>query len=139
MLQAAVLGAVDFRNGRHFDPKWWKQLRVRLQGLEWQQQIRYWELLQRHHVSLLSVPNLKQDVFATANKAAGLYAEQIHDALFPWTAAPRQAESEAAGKDLRQAWIDIWGDPADPEVQKRIDDTVAALLAKIPTPEDDHG
>ena len=57
---------------------------------------------------------------------AGSAVRSIRSLYFPWELQP---EEQAESVDLRQQWIDVWGDPADPEVQRRIQETVEMLKA----------
>ena len=126
MLQAAVRGVVDFSSVRLHDPRWWQRTRILLRQLETDNTAKYLELLHQHNLHTLIVPNLKEEVFSSSVAQAGSAVRSIRSLYFPWELQP---EEQAESVDLRQQWIDVWGDPADPEVQRRIQETVEMLKA----------
>lgn len=60
---------------------------------------------------------------AALERSRALVASRIH-LLLPWTG---DDNTDDARDKLRQAWINTFGDPSDPEVQAKIDAVVAYL------------
>jgi hypothetical protein len=52
----------------------------------------------------------------------------FHDSLVPW--ANKSPEHKTDIEDMAESWIKIFGDPNDPEVKKKIDDSVEVLLRR---------
>ncbi len=126
MLQAAARGVIDFTSIRLHDPRWWQRTRILLRQLDEDNTVDYLRTIHHHNVSTLVVPNLKEEVFSEAVAQAGAAVRGIKELRFPWE--PR-ANEETATKSLRQQWADVWGDPDDPAVKQRIQETVDLLKA----------
>lgn len=63
----------------------------------------------------------------SSDRQLGLWRESI----FPWISDPalRKAELDAVAQQLETAWVESWGDYADPAIQAKIDQVAARLLA----------
>lgn len=55
-------------------------------------------------------------------KAANNLLLQIYNQYFPW--AKTDTQPTRAYEELRERWIQMWGDPAEPETQERIENSV---------------
>lgn len=56
--------------------------------------------------------------------------ENLVDSLFPWYGKARKIQRKAERRSLTTAWKATYGDPKDPEVQRRIEETAKALYAR---------
>lgn len=130
MVQAATRGVIDFRDVKLHDPRWWQRMRILLRQVELDSYLRKLESLQQHNLLTLVVPNLKEEVFEIARDETARIGQGIHNVLFPWDKQAADEKPTGQIADMRQAWVDVWGDPDDPEVQKRIQDTVDLLTGK---------
>lgn len=66
---------------------------------------------------------------ATLQKKLMAASDDLLASLMPWRFSPEQQQEQekAAAAELKQRWESHFGDMADPETQKRIQATVAAL------------
>lgn len=128
MLQAAVRGALDFREAKIHDPRWWQRMRILLRQVEADSALQHIRAVHQHDLTTLVVPDLTDEIFVAARDGANQMLARIHNLLFPWEDREEESSRESF-KDLRQAWIDRYGDPDDPEVAQRIQATADALKA----------
>lgn len=126
MLTAAVKGAIDFSQARIRDPNWWRYVRLVLDELSREREIEYTRMQLDRVRSLTARANLTDFSRQQLADQADRLANQVWKLWFPWLADASPHQSPA---DMRQAWINAWGDPNDPEVAKAIDMTVAMLDA----------
>lgn len=125
MVQAAVRGSVNFSEARIHDPRWWQRMRILLRRVEMDIFREHMHTVHRHGLLTLLVPDLKPEIFNEARDSSASAARLLRELLITW----EQQDLTPAAKvdDFRQAWIDVWGDPEDPEVKKRIQATVDYL------------
>ena len=128
MVEAAARGVVDFRQAKFFDPAWRRRLKYLLGGL---QDLNYREELKQDHdyyLSLLSVPTLKPELRGDIIKLLGDTRQQLEVSWRPWiTPENREAAKAQESKKLQTLWERQWGKLDDPDTQRRINATAAAL------------
>lgn len=80
------------------------------------------------YLATLQRPNLTQQSLDSIISAIESCMNQLAQRLFPWERV--EAGRDVAIKSLREQWVAAYGDPEDPEVQKKIAATVAALRSQ---------
>ena len=118
IVQAAITGAIDFRDAAVHDRDWWTKLWWVLDGL-------YSERTLRSLDSALRFQQLMAAV-ATTDEEHNHYREQttflqnrLLQELFPWEdTGPTTAK--AVVERMRQQYVQRIGDPADPKFQARV-------------------
>lgn len=126
MRQAHVERRFDFRGADFFDRWWWHRLHWTLEGLEAENANRVETIRQNLHAGAITY-GAGQEVFDCHWNQAQELNRRIYNRLFPW--AKKAARNER--KQMAELWKKVWGDPADPEVQQKIEDTAAQLLASV--------
>jgi len=127
MVQAAVRGAVDFSEARLLDRLWWTQLWWRLDQLEADNRIQIQKMHHAHNTACLDY-NLSEKTFNLHWEQAAQALSKTWSLLFPWQ-EQQQGKYRSTDELLRQAWINRYGDPQDPETQAKIEATVQQLRA----------
>jgi len=118
---------VDFSEARPSDPAWWRWLHSRLDLLERRNLVRLYELQHAQNVAVLPVVTA-EGVKEHWERANGLLVKAFNR-LFPWMREEESDEPsfEESASELNRLWSEAFGDPNDPETQKRIWATAAAL------------
>lgn len=128
IIQAAAEGVVDFRSADPLDPAWWRHLRLRLQVLQARNETVVDQLWAAWYFATLQRPNLTQQSLDSLLNGVENCMNQITRRLFPWERV--EAGRDKAVKDLRDQWVQVYGDPEDPETKAKIDATVAMLRSR---------
>lgn len=124
MVKAHLSGAVDFREMRPRDPGWWRRLNLIIKGLEMEDESRVVEALRSHHLAMISSGALTEEDFSKYQKLAieGFY--RFLGTVRPWESVdPEQLRRDEYSK-LRREYVRMFGDPNDPEFQKKLDETL---------------
>lgn len=122
MRQAHLERRFDFREADFFDRWWWRRLHWVLEGMEDENANRIESIRQNLHAGAITY-GVGSEIFDCHWNQAQELNRRIYNRLFPWA---RQARRQVY-KDLANLWKKVWGDPADPEVQKKIEATVEQL------------
>jgi hypothetical protein len=92
------------------------------------------DLLADHIKTVISIDgarishgNLQPDSFKKAQKDTAEHLQLLQDLTFPWQKGEQDTTMATEARMLRQAWIEEFGDPDSPEVQRQIQNTVEAL------------
>jgi hypothetical protein len=128
MVEAATRGIVDFSQAKFFDPAWRRRVKYLIGGL--QDLNRREELKSDHsyYLSLLNIPNLKPDLFGDVVKLLERTRTRLEAAWRPWvTPESNEAQKTAEAKRLQTLWERQWGKLDDPETQRKIAATAAAM------------
>ena len=125
---ASLIQAVAF--GGHFDFKRYDptdsyhraRLKLAMDFEEQQRLLRCTQDMLLYTLSVASTPgNIKHESRVKLQDKAFDALQDRYNLEFPWDKREsKEHTSEAEAADLRQRWIDIWGDPNDPEVAARI-------------------
>lgn len=121
MVQAAARGAVDFGKADVLDRDWWRRLWLVLDQVEADSVVRVRALQHAQHAAALDYHS-GEKAFDKHWDGCNEATNQIRAILLPWL-----GEGEGAGDALRQAWVNKYGDPSDPEVAAKISSTAAML------------
>lgn len=127
MIQAAVLGVIDFSKARFYDPWWRRQVRLKLLGLERKNNSDYASVTAGHYAALLSAPNLEVTQW---NKIQDRAIEAVYQYQYAFDPSQfKTAEEREKGSVRRDVgrWQQRYGDLRSPEVQDRIRRTAEAL------------
>lgn len=125
ILQAHLSGKIDFGRADLADPAWWLKLRLTLLGVERQTNVKWLSWYLQSVQAKLSIPGLKEESFDTLIKENKQLLQTLFDLLFPWH--DEKTELSEMATQLRSEWAEIWGDPDDPEVQKKTQRTIDML------------
>jgi hypothetical protein len=121
-------GLVDFRAARPLDRDWWMAVAWALAWLEQRLYCETAELKYQLHVGLLDY-RLTERAFDHHWDQAQALQQLIHNAKLPWLKI-EAGVSKTAIASMEQTWKAIFGDPADPEVARKIEETAAALRGR---------
>lgn len=129
MVQAAARGVVDFTQARPLDRRWYRKL--------------FWLLDQVEEDNLraifLSRQGRDQALLARAQTTETAQAclerleqnqQLFRDHLFLYLQTAGSSTDTSTIQRLRQQWQEHFGDPNDPEVQKKIQQTVDVLRSR---------
>lgn len=92
-----------------------------------------WQLnsvLYLRNASLRTIENLTPESLRTLQADADHIYERLQDSLRPWRVSDKARQGRRSDDaESMEIWKRNWGDPSDPEVQKRIEATAAAIMA----------
>lgn len=125
---AAASGMLDFSKSRRYDINW----RIK----------ENWILAQTYRLAVLEVVKIRNTTLsarlADSQMSVGVFNElsneliETHDHIYrlcmPWSISTDDARSNF--RNMVDMWKEQFGDPDDPEVRKKISETVAYLLRK---------
>lgn len=117
MVKAAVSGAVDYSQADPLDEHWWLRFWWAIEEVQRQEAIAVLETHHRHEVALLAHGRLADDGFSKTQDRSNELVEDITKLHRPWYR--KQTMQERAGQ-LRQMWVDRFGDPDSDEVKAGI-------------------
>jgi hypothetical protein len=122
--EAHIRGYLNLAQADTFDRHFW--IRVGW-TLEWLEQEHFREVLRDKYALHLALLNyeLDQERFDLHWDQARAVQRELRLLLLPWL--DNQELDIGKARKLEQLWIDIWGNPDDPEVAKRIQATANAL------------
>jgi hypothetical protein len=127
MVEASAEGIIDFTAIRPRDPHWWIHFRAMLGYLERRKSLQWATWSREFHQAKYAVDRITDDSFSTAQKETGKLIADTFDLLFPWLQENREGVLVDEARELRDAWVERFGDPDDPEIQERIQKTVETL------------
>ena len=92
-----------------------------------------WQLnsvLYLRNASLRTLLNLTPESVRSLQSDADQIYVRLQNSLYPWQESDKaQAGHRSNAAEDLDIWKRNWGDPNDPEVQKRIEATAAAIMA----------
>ena len=127
MIQAAVLGIVDFSESRFYDARWQRQLRLKLLGLERKNISDYAGVAARHYAALLSASNLEAKNWSKIQDRAIEMLYQYQCAFDPSQFKTTEDREKDVTRQGIKKWERRYGDLKSSEVQERIRRTAEAL------------
>lgn len=119
-IRAAVRGAIDFSQARLADPDWWRRCHILLAALAKEDDLRIIE--NSYHFHLASIGNSSLDG-ESLKRLRDFARETFYDImgnLRPWEGSTAEARKEKEIEDLRQRYINRFGDPSDPAFQEEM-------------------
>lgn len=116
---------VDFSKARPFDPVWWQWLHSRLDLLESRSVVKLYEIQHAQNIAAMQVSS-GEGIKGHWDRANGLLLKMF-DRMFPWLQGEGSDEKTNSASELSQLWAEAFGDPASPEMQKRIMATAESL------------
>jgi len=120
MIQAAVRGGFSFKGAELRDPHWWRKLNLHLDQLEGDNYNYVSHLRALQHLAVVDYA-LPPEAFEKHWDASNNFIGDIYKRLCPWE---QHKQPNKVAEDL---WTKEFGKPGDPDVEKRIDETVAQL------------
>jgi hypothetical protein len=126
MIRAAARGAVDFCRADPDDRRFWNRLALILDELENDDRL---ELLRMHHdryVNLLARGDLTAESMDRLRGGHERLMAAVGRRLFPWETDEKD-DIRTGTEQLRDRWVQAFGDPDDPKVAAAIDATVRLL------------
>ncbi len=131
MCQGAAAGVIDFARADPRDRLWWYQLRILADQLADRNASEVGRLNHRMATALLSRTDLDADSNTRLRDHAESLATAIKERLFPWMEFDHESLLAKAATAMREQWARTWGDPDDPETDRKIDATVAHMAAQL--------
>jgi hypothetical protein len=115
MTQAAVMGAMDFRDADVLDRHWWTRLSLVLNYLEGMNQVKLLEYRRDQLQLAIQVAGAPEERQFLVRSLQDTYNQLLHE-MVPWV------KTGASGlKDLmtamRKRYVQVYGDPQDPKHQ----------------------
>lgn len=119
-IRAATLGVVDFRQARLLELDWWKRLHLLLRGMQVEDNLRLQDASFRFSLALVSNSGLTESSFKASQEDAksGFYG--LLGTLRPWEGKTYEERKAAEYEELRELYIQICGNPNDPEFQRKL-------------------
>jgi hypothetical protein len=114
MVQAAARGVIDFSEADTRDRHWWRRTYWLLNQLETDNTDHICQLRLKQHLTVTEY-GLAKEAFDTHWKAANDLIANMMKRRFPW----ETFQADAAADHLRDAYVNRFGDPNDPEVIAR--------------------
>ncbi len=131
--QAAFTGLVDFSKARLSDRSWWIRLKWLLDELETHNVTKIHGMHFELNTALLDYKNDENQFTHHWDRSIEMI-NRVYNELFPWDKqAVDKKTIQKTYENLANQWKEQFGDPDDPEVAKKIQNTVDALLGKVDT------
>lgn len=128
MAQAAITGAIDFREADPRSVAWNLKLRTVLDRLDRQNYLQYVQALYSRTLALSSISGLTAESREQITEESLRLLKKIERHLFPWySEEPATQAAPNVYRSLRDLWVKTWGDPNAPETQRRIAATTEFL------------
>lgn len=126
--QAHVEGLLDCREARQLDRNWHTRLNWTLDWVEERNRNEVRRLRHEMNCALLN--------YSANQEAVDLHWDQAHaiqgwiaGSLLPWEKGTRARLIRERAKEMTELWKKVWGDPKDPDVARKIQQTADALNA----------
>lgn len=129
MVLAAATGKVDFVAADFRDRAWWLRTRWQLDQLEDERLQKVLELQHTQNLAVLSGGAVEQS-FEHHWKHANQNITSLHELMFPWLSGSAEKNRMSEIAQLRQQWVNKYGDPRDPKVKAKLDKIVKSLRDK---------
>lgn len=128
MVQAAVRRVVDFTRRDPHDGRWWIGTNILLHRLAQENRLELIRLAHASNVATASRENLEPRSYSELADQRQSLREDVVEILLPWLGRKtRETQRETAFNALQESWAAAFGDQNDPETQRKIEMTVAAL------------
>ena len=125
MIQAHCTGALDLATADTSDPRWWKKVWFTLDYLGREAWRKADEYAYQFHLALLDY-QLDAERFDLHIEQATATRNALTACLMPWeNVGPTELVDVV--QSMKQRYIEVFGDPDDPEFQKEIERTAAFL------------
>jgi len=115
MIQAACEGMIDFRQADLRDPWWWRKLRVVIDYVGRQVSAKLAEHKFQFNLAVLSYLT-HRDTLEMHWDSAEMLRSRLCRKLAPWLKVGPEDVKETL-KEMRDRYIETWGDPNDPTYQ----------------------
>ena len=102
MFRAAASGAIDFKEARFSDRKWWQRISWILKEIEAEESLRLVELRSIQHASALNYMAGKK-AFSHHWDQLNVLASQWSNIMFPWIEAQSQVTTDSMIKQWKRA------------------------------------
>ena len=119
-------GIIDFSKADFDDPKWWRRVRLLLDGLEQQNEREQLDRLHRHNTALLGAA-LDNEVFQQAQKKSMAVIDLIDATYFAGIESEKEEQKLRVVRQRIDSWEQRHGKLDDPKTQQKIRDTANAL------------
>jgi hypothetical protein len=120
---------IDYSQARLLDPVWWRRFYILANSVGTEDDKEVLQNIYRFHLALVSNSGLTEDSFKSAQTNARDTFFDLIGSLRPWEGTNAAERKGKEIEDLRQAYIDAFGDPNDPVFAKQLEEGVARLLA----------
>ena len=123
--QKTLANAVDWTTANPADRDWQLQFRLRLRAFKHSLEVAH--LKREFDIVVAGLGTDDAEWFNKQRKEAEKRSLRIDQLTRPWHYADEElAENQPT---LREQYVQVWGDPEDPEYKKKIDETIANILA----------
>jgi hypothetical protein len=123
-IRAAARGVVDFSKARLRDPRWYRYVRLVLEAMRSDDDIKQIGLQLAFSCALVGNGSLTEGSFKEAQKTAHELVHTSRNILFPWAAVTLSEAKKRAQDEMIGQYKAVLGDPSDPKF-------MAALRAEI--------
>lgn len=130
-VRAALRGVIDYSKAQLLDAAWWRRCHILLRGMAKEDTLTLQQGVFNFHLALVSNSGLTEESF---NKQQELARDAFYDIMGtvrPWEGVSADARKHKEISDLKQAYIQAWGDPSDPAWQARQAQALAAWQEEL--------
>lgn len=125
LAQMTLAGAVDWATANPADRDWQLQFRLRLRAFRHSLDVA--QSQREFQITLAGLGTDDADWYNKQRKEAEKRSLRIDQLVRPWHYADEElVENQPT---LHEQYVQVWGDPNDPEYKKKIDETIANILA----------
>lgn len=125
-MQATVQGVIDFSQADFGDPRWWRRVRLLLDGLEKQNEREQLDRVHRHNTALFGAM-LESEGFEKVQQQSVALIDLIDATYFAGVTAEKEAQKHKIIRQRIDSWEQRHGKLDDPETKKKIENTARAL------------
>lgn len=127
MVQLAVSGTFNFRDGDPRDHQWWRRLRLALNQIDAAHRLDLHKLNNDRVLACLSRSDLQPGAYDKLFSLSVVEGRKMLALLFPWYTPQSLEPAQDMAVRMIEQWKRIWGDPNDPVVAAKIRLTAEAL------------
>jgi hypothetical protein len=127
IVQAATAGTIDFSRSDPRNAMWLLKVRMICDQIEANNYGKFYGELRARTLASLARSDLTQESYDKLNEHASTQLEALKMIWLPWTQAETVEQKQTAYQNLYDQWVDVFGDPNEPETQERIKQTVEMM------------
>lgn len=135
-MRASRQGVVDFRQANVLDPGWWRRVNALVGDLARDDDLEILKAAYEFHLALLSNPQLTEDSWKATKKTAAELFNEIVNISQPWGARSTEQRRDEEMTRLRDLYVDVIGDPDDPDFRAALQAEVERLREPAPDEEE---
>ena len=124
-MRAHVAGALDLSRADIFDPRWWTRAQFVINEFE-TAAVRKLDEYEYQLTLALANGDADEETLRLYLEEAEMLNGKFAETLTPWEAT-QATDLHDVIRDMHKQYVEVFGDPEDPEYQKEIERTIAYL------------